>query len=60
MRQIEDDLEDVGVVLRRKQTLPPERQYNTWIQIQNSVQETKKETTRKRKRQTNNKVMYME
>lgn len=60
MRQIEDDLEDVGVVLRRKQTLPPDRQYNTWIQIQNSMQETKKETTRKRKRQTNNKVMYME
>lgn len=60
MRQIEDDLEDVGVILRRKQTLPPERQYNTWIQIQNTMQQTKKETTRKRKRQTNNKVMYME
>lgn len=60
MAEIEADLEDVGIVLRRKKTIPPEKAYNTWIQLDKSVSVQRNKINRRKRRQTDNKVMYME
>ena len=57
---IEADLEDVGIVLRRKKTIPPGREYNTWIQLDKSTPVQRNKINRRKRRQTDNKVMYME
>lgn len=58
--EIEDDLEEVGITLRRKKTIPPQRNHNTWIQLDKSKPVQKNKIVRKKHRQTDNKVMYME
>jgi hypothetical protein len=60
MAAIEADLEDLGIVLRRKKTIPPEREYNTWIQLDRSTPVPKEKVIRRKKRRRDNKVMYME
>lgn len=60
MVEIEADLEDVGIIMRRKKTIPPDRKYNTWIQLDKSAPVQKNKVKRRRHRQTDNKVMYME
>ena len=60
MAAIEEELEDVGIVLRRKKTIPPGREYSTWIQLDKSRPVQRNKVNRRRRRQTDNKVMYME
>lgn len=60
MAAIEADLEDVGIVLRRKKTVPPGREYNTWVQIDKATPVQRNKVVRRKRRQTNDKVRYME
>ncbi len=60
MAAIEQDLEDLGIIMRRKKTLPPDEEFSTWIKLDETVKTDKKNINRKRKRQTGGKVMYME
>lgn len=60
MAQIEADLEDVGIVLRRKKTIPPDRSNNSWIQLDKARPVQRNTIDRRRRRRTENKVMYME
>ncbi len=60
MAAIEADLEDVGIIARRKKTIQPEQDYYTWISLDESRSVSKSGTNRKRRRQTGGKVMYME
>lgn len=60
MAAIEADLENVGIILRRKKTIPPGREYNTWVQLDMSTPVQRNKVNRRKRRQTDNKVMYME
>ncbi len=60
MAAIEADLEDVGIVLRRKKTVPPGREYNTWVQIDKATPVQRNKVVRRKRRQNNDKVRYME
>ena len=60
LKEIEDDLEDVGIILRRKRTVPPDRNYSTWIQLDRSKPVQRGRVNRRKRRQSDNKVMYME
>lgn len=60
MAQIEQDLEDVGIVLRRTRTVPPDRNNGAWIQLDREKPARREREVRRRKRQDNRRVMYME
>ena len=60
MSAIEADLEDVGIVLRRKKTVPPGREYGTWVQLDQTTPVQRNKINRRKRRQTDNKVMQAE
>lgn len=60
MKDIEADLEDVGIVLRRKKVSPPDREASKWIQLDQDRTVQKSRIVRRKRRQTDHKVMYME
>lgn len=60
MVEIEKDLEDVGILLRKKKSLAPGDVDNNWVQLDMSTPVQRNKVNRRRRRQTDNKVMYME
>lgn len=59
MSAIEADLEDVGIILRRKKTLPPGKDHITWVQLDKEVKVQRNKIRRKKKNTDTNRYMYM-
>lgn len=60
MVEIEKDLEDVGILLRKKKSLAPGQVDNNWVQLDMTTPVQRSKVNRRRRRQSDNKVMYME
>lgn len=60
MVKIEKDLEEVGILLRKKKSLAPGQVDNTWIQLDMSTPVQRNKVNRRKRHQTDNKVMYRE
>ncbi len=60
MVEIEKDLEEVGILLRKKKSLSPGQVDNNWIQLDMTTPVRRTKVNRRKRKNTDKKVMYME